>query len=92
MGHLKESDAMHNLPACQSKSHNSHRPARQVNRSKPSESEMDGARAKNPSFAEDFMLEHSNSGLLIAMMGNAGSYKVVSQDLQHSTQCHGFPS
>jgi len=53
---------------------------------------MDGGRAKQPTFAEDFMLEHSNSGLLIALMGSAGSYKVVTQELQHSTQYYGFPS
>ncbi len=92
MGHLKESEGMHSLPAGQSNSHNSSGLARQANRTKPSELEMDGARAKNPTFVEDFMLEHSNSSLLIAMMGKTGSYKVVSQELQHSTQYYGFPS
>lgn len=92
MGHLKECEARDSLPAGRSKSHNAYRPVRQANRTNASELEMDGARAKKTTFAEDFMLEHSNSGLLIALMGSAGSYKVVSKEVQHSTQYYGFPS
>ena len=92
MGHVKECEARDSLPAGRSQSHNVCRPVRQANRTNASESGMDGGRAKQPTFAEDFMLEHSNSGLLIALMGSAGSYKVVTQELQHSTQYYGFPS
>jgi hypothetical protein len=63
-----------------------------TDRNNSSEMEMDGARAKQSSFAEDFMLEHSNSGLIIALFGSAATYGAASKEPQHPTQYYGFPS
>jgi hypothetical protein len=92
MGQLKECDARDRLSAGRSKSHPSFRQSGRANMCNSSETELDGARAKKTTFAEDFMLEHSHSGLLIAMMGSAGSYAATSKELHKSTQHYGFPS
>ena len=92
MGQLKECDASDRLFTGRSKSQNSFRPAGRDDRTNSSGVELDGARAKKSTFAEDFMLEHSHSGLLIAMMGSAGSYVAASKELHKSTQHYGFPS
>jgi len=92
MGHLKECEARDSSSAGRSKSHNAYRSVRPANRSNASELEMDGARAKKPSFAEDFMLEHSNSSLFIDMIGRAGRYGAGTKEPQKSTQYYGFPA
>jgi hypothetical protein len=53
--------------------------------------EPDVLSAKPPTFAEDFMLEHSNSGLFIAMMGNSNRFGVQKEPAK-STQHYGFPA
>jgi hypothetical protein len=92
MGLLKECEARDRLSAGRSKSQRSFRPAGQSDRTNSSAIEPDGAKAKRPTFAEDFMLEHSHSGLVITMIGSAGSHVAASKELQKSTQYYGFPS
>jgi hypothetical protein len=92
MGQLKECDARDRLSTGRSKIHPSFRPAAQADPCNTSGIEMDGAKADKPTFAEDFMLEHSHSGLLVAMMGSVGSYIASSKELHKSTQHYGFPS
>jgi hypothetical protein len=53
---------------------------------------VEGSGERKSSFAEDFMLEHSNSSLFIAMIGKAGCYGAAAKDPQNSTQYYGFPS
>jgi hypothetical protein len=58
----------------------------------PSRLGQDATKTKRLTFVEDFMLEHSHSGLLIAMIKNAGSYGAACKDQQKPTQSFGFPS
>jgi hypothetical protein len=92
MGHLKECEARDCLSAGRNKSHNSFRPAREADHSNSSGIEVKGSGERKSSFAEDFMLEHSNSSLFIAMIGRAGRYGSGPKELQKSTQYYGFPS
>ena len=92
MGHLKECEARDCLSAGRNKSRNSFRPAGEADHSNLSGTELVGAGKRKSSFAEDFMLEHSNSSLFIAMIGRAGRYGAGVKEPQKSTQYYGFPS
>jgi hypothetical protein len=92
MGHLKECEARDCPSAGRNKSHNSFRPAGEADHSNSSGIEVEGSGERKSSFAEDFMLEHSNSSLFIAMIGKAGCYGAAAKDPQNSTQYYGFPS
>ncbi|MGD0546871.1 MAG: hypothetical protein ABR991_03495 [Terracidiphilus sp.] len=92
MGHLKECEASNRLSAGRNKSHSTFMPAGPAVSTDSSGIERDGAGARKTSFAEDFMLEHSNSSLFIAMMGSVGRYKSAPKEPQKSTQYYGFPS
>ena len=92
MGHLKGCEASNRVCAGRSRSQNSYRPAGQFDRINSTETEPDRITAKRPTFAEDFMLEHSHSGLLIALMGSAATYASTSREKHESTQHYGFPS
>ena len=92
MGQLKECEASNRLSAGRNKSHSTFMPAGQTDRTNSSGIELDGACAKKTSFAEDFMLEHSNSSLFIAMIGSVGRHRTAPNEPQKSTQCYGFPS
>jgi hypothetical protein len=92
MGHLKECEARDCLSAGQNKSHNSFRPVRETDHSNSSGIKVEGSGERKSSFAEDFMLEHSNSNLFIAMIGRAGRYGAGAKEPQKSTQYYGFPS
>jgi hypothetical protein len=92
MGHLKECEARDRLSAGRNKSRNSFSPAVQADNSDSSGIELEGAGERKSSFAEDFMLEHSNSSLFIAMIGRAGRYGASAKEPQKSTQYYGFPS
>ena len=71
MGHLKECESADRLSAGRNRIHRSFRQSGQADRISASGMEPDGISAKQSTFAEDFMLEHSNSSLFIAMMGSA---------------------
>ena len=92
MGHLKECEARDCLSAGRNKSRNSFRPAGEADHSNSSGTELEGASKRKSTFAEDFMLEHSNSSLFIAMIGRAGRYGAGTKEPQKSTQYYGFPA
>lgn len=92
MGHLKECESSNRIAAGQNKSRSACRPAGRADRSASSANVMDGASAPKTTFAEDFMLEHSNSSLFIAMMGSVGRQGAAAREPQKSTQHFGFPS
>ena len=92
MGCLKECEARDCLSAGRNKSRNSFRPAGEDDHSNSSGIEVEGSGERKSSFAEDFMLEHSNSSLFIAMIGKAGRYGAAAKEPQKSTQYYGFPS
>jgi hypothetical protein len=92
MGHLKECEARDCLSAGRKKSHNSFRPAAEADHSNSSGTKLEGASERKSTFAEDFMLEHSNSSLFIAMIGRAGRYGAGAKEPQKSTQYYGFPA
>jgi hypothetical protein len=94
MGHLKQCEAMDRLSAGRNKNRNSFRPAGEADNcnSNLSRIESEGSRERKSSFAEDFMLEHSNSSLFIAMIGRVGRYGAGGKEPQKSTQYYGFPS
>ncbi len=92
MGHLKECESADRLSAGGNKSHRSFKLAGQAGRISASGVEPEGINAKQPTFAEDFMLEHSNSSLFIAMMGSAGRYAGAPKEPAKSTQQYGFPA
>lgn len=50
------------------------------------------AGAAMPTFAEDFLLEHSHSALSIDLFETVESYRVTSRDSQVVAQFYGFPS
>jgi hypothetical protein len=50
------------------------------------------ASVQRSSFAEDFMLEHSNSSLLIAIMGSNEGHGAAPGESHKSAQSYGFPS
>jgi hypothetical protein len=92
MGLPKKCDARNCLSAGRSTSHNSFRPAGQADRTNSSGIEPDGARRKRLTFAEDFVLEHSHSGLHITLTGISASAGIAPREPQQSTQSFGFPS
>ncbi|MGA9130117.1 MAG: hypothetical protein WB425_18440 [Terracidiphilus sp.] len=92
MGQIKECGVRNRLSSGRTKNQFEFGPAGQSDRSKSSRIETDGARVKRPSFAEDFMLEHSHAGLLIAIMGSAVRYGSAPAEPLHPTQYYGFPS
>jgi len=53
---------------------------------------QDGTKADRRTFAEDFLVEHSNSGRSIALIGIAASYGTAPKKPQPSAQSFGFPS
>ena len=92
MGHLKECEARDRLSAGRNNSRNSFRPAGNADNSNSSRTKLEGSGERKSSFAEDFMLEHSNSSLFIAMIGRTGRYGAGAKEPQKSTQYYGFPS
>ena len=67
MGHLQECDARNRLSAGRNKSQSSFSPVGHADRTNSSGIEPDGTKAKKPTFAEDFMLEHSLARVQIAL-------------------------
>jgi hypothetical protein len=91
MAHVKECESADHLAAGRNRIHRSFRQSGQADRISASEMEPDGIREKQSSFAEDFMLEHSNSSLFIAMMGSASRHGAPKEPAI-STQHYGFPA
>jgi hypothetical protein len=92
MDFLQKCDARNRLSAGRSTSQNSFRPEGQADRTSSSGIEPDGTRAKRLIFAEDFMLEHSRSGLHISLTGISASAGTAPREPQQSAQSFGFPS
>jgi hypothetical protein len=92
MSHLKEIETENRLTAGRNRSHRTFRTAGQVDRINASGIQVEEIGVKQSTFAEDFMLEHSNSSLFIAMIGSAGRYAGATKEPQKSTQHYGFPS
>ena len=91
MGHLKECESSNRLSAGRNKIHRSFRQSGQADRTSDSAMDQGEISANQSTFAEDFMLEHSNSSLFIAMMGSAGRHGAP-KEAHKSTQCYGFPA
>jgi hypothetical protein len=53
---------------------------------------MDGAKSNRLTFAEDFLLEHSNASLRLALFEISASAGSASREPQQSAQHFGFPS
>jgi hypothetical protein len=53
---------------------------------------QDGTQTNRLTFAEDFMMEHSNFGRSIALLGIAARRGTAPKKLQPSAQSFGFPS
>jgi predicted nuclease of restriction endonuclease-like RecB superfamily len=90
MSQLKECESADRLSRPRNNSHRSFRQPGQVNHSS-SGMEPDEINVKQSTFAEDFMLEHSNSSLFIAMMGSANRFGAPKEPAK-STQHFGFPA
>ncbi|MFZ1083523.1 MAG: hypothetical protein WAN35_01010 [Terracidiphilus sp.] len=91
MAHLKEYESSDHLSARRSQTHRMFRQSGQADRMAASALEADGMGAKKSTFAEDFMLEHSNASLFIAMMGSASRLGAPKEPAK-STQQYGFPA
>lgn len=92
MSLAKTSEKRERLSAGRTRSQHSFRPVNQTDRSNASGIETDGTRPRRLSFAEDFMLEHTNSGLHITVIGMASASPNTAREPHKSTQCYGFPS
>jgi hypothetical protein len=92
MGHLKEVEAKDYLSAGRGKSQRCFGPASPVNQTNTSLIEPGPSRANRPTFAEDFMLEHSHFERSITLLGTTGSYGIAPKESQPPTQYYGFPS
>lgn len=85
-------DTRNRLSAGRNRKQHTFRPAAEAERANSSGIASGEVRANRLSFAEDFMLEHTHSGLLITLMGLKGSSGTASREQQKSAQCYGFPS
>jgi hypothetical protein len=92
MNHSGICDTVNLQPAKHSRSRRSSKTLVQPERSCSSRIESNGARAKGPTFAEDFMLEHSHSALHIGLFEAARSYGVSPRESHELAQFYGFPS
>lgn len=91
MGHLKECESAEGLSTGRNRIHRSFRQSGQADRVSASGMEPGGIGTKQSTFTEDFMLEHSHSGLFLAMMGSASRIGAP-KEMQKSAQCFGFPA
>jgi hypothetical protein len=74
MGFIKKSDVDNHVFASENKSRYSSGPAAQADRANSFETEPDGARARRPTFFEDFTLEHSLPGRHITSIEISGCF------------------
>lgn len=92
MSLANQCDARDRLSTGRSRSQHTFRPASQTKRTASSSVEQKNTTTEGLSFAEDFMLEHTGSGLRIALIGMTAGSKTAQRELQNSAQCYGFPS
>lgn len=77
------------------RSQHSFRPVSHSDRIKSTGIESNRAGTSQMSFAEDFLLEHTNSSSrmsLIGMKGKSSTAPRQHREQQQSAQCYGFPS
>jgi hypothetical protein len=92
MSLLKNSVAGNHSSPGWDKSRHVFRPERKADRVNRSGVKPDGTKMNPPAFAEDFMLEHSRSGLSLTLIVVPGTFGAASQESQQSSECFGFPS
>jgi hypothetical protein len=92
MGLVKKCDARDFLSAGGNKSQHSFRQVCQADRASSTGIALDGTRAIRPTFAEDFMTEHSRARVQIALIGIASGAGTAPNEAQQSAQSFGFPS
>jgi len=92
MSLAKKCDTRDRLNAGRNSSQHSFRPAGHAERASSGGTVVDGTAANRLSFAEDFLLEHTHSNLLITMVGMAGNSATAPREKFKSAQCYGFPS
>jgi hypothetical protein len=68
------------------------RSERKADRANRSGVKPDGAKAKSPAFAEDFMLEHSSSGIRLKLIVVPSTTGAGPHESHQSSECFGFPS
>ena len=92
MDSLKNCDVRSFSPAHQKKNVHSFKRMGRVYITKSSGISQDGTQTSHLTFTEDFMMEHSNLGRSIALLGIASSKRSAPKKLQPSAQSFGFPS
>lgn len=92
MGLLKKCDTSNHLIANRSGSQHPIRPVRHAVKAGPSTIETKVVSANGLTFAEDFLLEHSVSGLHIVKIGISGGSAALPKERPESCQFFGFPS
>lgn len=89
MGFANSCDTRSRLSAGRSKSQHSLRP---VDRSNSSTCAGDNSLTNQPSFAEDFMLEHSHGHKQFTLIEVSANCEAAPKAMQNSAQSYGFPS
>ncbi len=92
MDTLKKCDAVNRLSAGRSKNQRSFRAVKQTDCAVVTVVGPDGARAARLTFTEDFMMEHSATGLPVALLGMGSGSGTASKQPLPSTQFFGFPA
>ena len=85
-------DTRDRLSTGRNRSQHSFRPVKQADTANVSAKEVDGARVNCPCFAEDFLLEHTHTGLRLAFIGRSAKSGSAPREQHQSAQCYGFPS
>ncbi|MGD0830181.1 MAG: hypothetical protein ABR907_04505 [Terracidiphilus sp.] len=88
MGFAQTCDTRSRRSPSRGKTQHSHRPVSPTDRA----NSPDGSLTERPSFAEDFLLEHSHAHVQITLVGLAASSEAAPKAMQHSAQSYGFPS
>jgi hypothetical protein len=92
MGFANSCDTRSRLSASRSKSQHTLRPVGPVDRSNSSTNAGGSSPKDRPTFAEDFMLEHSHGQVQFTLIGLSASCEAVPKAMQNSAQSYGFPS
>lgn len=92
MSLAKKCDTRDRLSAGRVRSQHSFRPVSHSDRANSTEIEPNRAEASRMSFAEDFLLEHTNSSSRMTLIGMARKSGTAPREQQISAQCYGFPS
>jgi hypothetical protein len=92
MAPLSSCDVRNFQSVGRNKSQHTFRSVGQADRARSSANESGGTKSNRLTFAEDFMLEHSNASLRVALFEITASAGSTSREPQHSAQHFGFPS